>query len=256
MPDYQEFGKQIKRKTGIDLSLYKEAQMRRRLTSLYGKRGYSSFSTYLAELHVNSTLFQEFLECLTINVTEFYRNKNYWNEFEQSILPQVKGVNGNLTIWSAGCSTGEEAFTIAYISKSYLTSYQVSIMATDLDEKILHKAKQAYYSEGSVVDVSDVMKNELFERHDHLYRVKELYRKMVTFKQHNLLNDPFIKDCDVIICRNVLIYFTDIAKDSIFQEFSSSLRTGGILFLGSTEQIFNPEQYGLEKIGSFFYRRK
>lgn len=128
-------------------------------------------------------------------------------------------------------------------------------MATDLDVQILHKAMLAYYSERSVVDVPEMMKNELFERHGHLYRVKELYRIMVTFKQHNLLSETFIKECDVIICRNVLIYFTDIAKDLIYQQFSSSLRSGGILFLGSTEQVFSPEKYGLEKIGSFFYRK-
>lgn len=88
MPEYQEFGKQIKRKTGIDLSLYNEAQMKRRLTSLYGKRGFSSFSTYLEELHLNSILFEEFLDYLTINVTEFYRNKNIGKNLNKTSYPR------------------------------------------------------------------------------------------------------------------------------------------------------------------------
>ncbi len=108
MPDYAVFIGNIKKKTGIDLSLYKEAQMKRRLTSLYEKRGYRNFIDYYEAIHSSKELLEEFLDRMTINVSEFYRNAQRWDVLDKKIFPKLLAGNKKLKIWSAACSTGEE----------------------------------------------------------------------------------------------------------------------------------------------------
>ena len=113
LPEYEDFTQKIKKMTGIDLSLYKEAQMKRRLTSLYEKRGYKSFRDYYQAIENSHEVLTEFLDRLTINVSEFYRNYKRWEVLENKILPSLLSSSRKLKIWSAACSTGEEPYTIA-----------------------------------------------------------------------------------------------------------------------------------------------
>ncbi len=115
MSDYIDFILKIKKKTGIDLSLYKEAQMKRRLTSLYEKRGFRNFLDYYAAIHNDNELLNEFLDRMTINVSEFYRNAQRWEVLENKIFPMLLAKNRKLKIWSAACSTGEEPYSLAMV---------------------------------------------------------------------------------------------------------------------------------------------
>jgi chemotaxis protein methyltransferase CheR len=128
-------------------------------------------------------------------------------------------------------------------------------MATDLDENVLEKAKQAVYMDRSIRDVPQAYVNKYFTQEQQLYKITDNLKKAIQFKKQNLLTDTFDNDYDLIICRNVMIYFTEEAKHLLYHKFAKALRTGGILFVGSTEQIFTPAQYGLESADTFFYRK-
>ncbi|MBB5172890.1 CheR family methyltransferase [Texcoconibacillus texcoconensis] len=255
MNDYEQFIEDINKKTGIDLSQYKEAQMKRRLTSLREKRGYNDFRKYFQALSEDKELYEEFLQRMTINVSEFYRNPKRWHVLEEQILPRLYHENRKLKVWSAACSTGEEPYTISMVLSKFLPLKNIHVLATDIDESILERARNGFYPESSVKEVPKPMMDTFMKKEGSGYRVSDDLKKTVTFRKHNLLSDRFETGFDLIICRNVLIYFTEEAKDQLYHKFNQSLRTGGTFFVGSTEQIFNPSRYGFETEDTFFYKK-
>lgn len=253
--DYIQFIERVHTKTGIDLSQYKEAQMKRRLTSLREKRGHDNFKSYFNALEDNSLLLNEFLDRMTINVSEFYRNRKRFEVLEEKVIPYLLQKKKKLRIWSAACSTGEEPYTLAMVLNRHIPLQQVEILATDLDGLALGKAQAGLYHERSLKEVPPEILKKYFRKEGSTYRVIDEVRKSVTFKKHNLLADRYQKDFDLIVCRNVMIYFTEEAKKTIYKNFSHSLIDGGIFFVGSTEQIFSPQTHGFEVYDTFFYRK-
>ncbi|WP_164218951.1 protein-glutamate O-methyltransferase CheR [Virgibacillus sp. YIM 98842] len=255
--DYHVFAGHVLGKTGIDLKLYKERQMKRRITSLRNKHGYHNFTAYFNALETNKDLWEEFVDRITINVSEFFRNPKRWLVLKEKILPALLKTKqtSTLTIWSAACSTGEEPYSIAMILKEYFPHINFQIIATDLDEKALEKAALGVYQEQAVKEVPDFLKEKYFTEKEKLFPVKPELKQNITFKKHNLLKDVYPQNTDLIICRNVLIYFTDDAKEYIYNHFASSLRNEGILFVGSTEQIFHPAKYHFRIMDTFFYQK-
>lgn len=254
--DYEQFTLNIKKKTGIDLSLYKEAQMKRRLISLYEKKGYRSFQEFYQAISQDRVLLNEFLDRMTINVSEFYRNGKRWEVLETKILPKLLEKNNRLKVWSAACSTGEEPYTLAMILSKFMPLAQVQILATDIDDNVIERAKIGMYPDRSLNEVPLEMKMKFFTQDGSFFKISDEIKKTVTFQKQNLLADPFGGPFDLIVCRNVLIYFTEEAKDVLYNKFSGAMRKDGIFFVGSTEQIFNPSVYGLETEDTFFYRKK
>lgn len=253
--DYADFVSYIKIRTGIDLGLYKEAQMKRRLTSLYEKKGYRSFNDFSSALSSENKLLDEFLDRMTINVSEFYRNQKRWSVLEDKILPVLLKNHKPLKVWSAACSTGEEPYSLAMVLNNFPKGSYAKILATDLDRVALEKAKIGLYVERALAEVPIEVKHKHFTRQGAFYQVTDHIKNQVIFKQQNLLNDRFESGYDLIVCRNVMIYFTEEAKEVLYHKFSSALRPGGVLFVGSTEQIFNPAKYGFESADTFFYRK-
>ena len=253
---YSDFISRMNQMIGIDLSLYKEAQMKRRITSLRNKRGFENFSSYFQALKKDQILLDEFIDRLTINVSEFYRNPKRWEVLQEKVIPHLIHDKDKLTIWSAACSTGEEPYSLAIMLKERFPSLQVQILATDIDKGALDKAKQGVYKEQSLKDLPHIYKNKYFIQKNGLCYLNEKIKKMVNFKGHNLLADRYPQNIDLIICRNVLIYFTDEAKQEIYTNFSHSLNPDGVLFVGSTEQIFSPDQYNLSVFDTFFYKKE
>ena len=253
--DYKEFINQVKRKTKIDLSLYKEAQMKRRLTSLYEKKGFTSFQEFFQAMNNDQELLNEFLDRMTINVSEFYRNKQRWDVLENKIFPTLLKEGKPLKIWSAASSTGEEPYTIAMVLSKHVPLSSISILATDIDVNAIQRAKLGIYPERSLNEVPEDIKKKYFEKQGSYYHVADEIKKTVKFKQHNLLADSYESGFDLIVCRNVMIYFTEEAKDSLYQKFNAALRPGGMLFVGSTEQIFNPQSYHFAIEDTFFYKK-
>ncbi|WP_219836537.1 protein-glutamate O-methyltransferase CheR [Paenibacillus sp. R14(2021)] len=255
--DFSLFIERIKAKTAIDLSQYKEAQMKRRLITLRQKYGYDSFAAYYKDLDQDKKLLNEFLDRMTINVSEFWRNPSRWEAMEKKFLPELFKSGGRAKIWSAACSTGEEPYTLSMLIHEMGMQDRTSILATDLDNLVLQKAMQGIYQDRSIRDVPSHYLSKYFmkQNNDELAVASQL-KKIITFKQQNLLHDTFDSGFDIIVCRNVMIYFTEEAKHLLYHKFSQALKPGGMLFVGSTEQIFSPAQYDFESADTFFYRRK
>ncbi|WP_413380497.1 CheR family methyltransferase [Alkalihalobacillus sp. 1P02AB] len=253
--DYHDFITNIHNVTGINLSLYKETQMKRRLTTLRNKHGFVTFSDFFVAIKERPALFDEFLERMTINVSEFYRNRNRWNVLQTKILPRLMKETNSLKVWSAACSSGEEPYTLALMLSDFVQLREKMILATDIDEQIMERAKGGFYLERSVQQVPEQKLKTYFQREELGYRINDEIKKSIVFKKQNLLADRFETGFDLIVCRNVMIYFTEEAKHELYQKFSQALRPGGILFVGSTEQIFQAKQYQLEADETFFYRK-
>ncbi|SDH40639.1 CheR family methyltransferase [Alteribacillus bidgolensis] len=254
--DYTSFVHKVKKKTGIDLSMYKEAQMKRRLRSFFEKKEFSSFEDFFYNgINKDEDVLAEFLERMTINVSEFLRNPKRWEILTDVILPRLLKDRSKLKVWSAACSTGEEPYTLSIILDQYSGRKSSSILATDIDEAILLRAKTGFYTEKALKELSKDMLLHYFIKETSGYRVKDTLRNGIRFKKHNLLADMFETGFDLIVCRNVLIYFTEEAKHNIYKEFNKALNVGGVLFVGSTEQIFNPARYGFEAEDTFFYKK-
>ncbi|RUT36084.1 protein-glutamate O-methyltransferase CheR [Paenibacillus zeisoli] len=255
-PDYVGFIQSVKQHTGIDLAQYKEAQMKRRLTTLRTKNGHSTFSSFFSAMMADKKLFYEFLDKMTINVSEFWRNPNRWEVLRDKIIPELVASRSRLKVWSAACSTGEEPYTISMILSDLGLLQSSYLLASDIDEGALAKANEGLYLERSLKDVPEEVSRRYFKPEGSaMYRIDDKLKKAVTFKKQNLLLDRFEEDFDLIVCRNVMIYFTEEAKSALYTKFANALRPGGILFVGSTEQIFSPGRYGLEAADTFFYRK-
>ncbi|AMA73572.1 MULTISPECIES: CheR family methyltransferase [Aneurinibacillus] len=253
--DFLQFIDKVKHKTGIDLALYKEAQMKRRLTSLRVKRGYHTFDSFFEAMTKNQELFNEFLDRMTINVSEFFRNPSRWQVLETKIIPRLLKEKGRLKCWSAACSTGEEPYSLAMLLSRFMPLSEIDITATDIDEGAIAKAKRGVYVERSLQNMPKDLAAKYFRKEEAMYAISDDIKRRIKFKRHNLLADPFDKNHDLIVCRNVMIYFTEEAKHDLYHKFAASLRTGGVLFVGSTEQIFQPQHYGFEPEDTFFYRK-
>ncbi|MGP4071942.1 CheR family methyltransferase [Piscibacillus sp. B03] len=255
MDDYQSFIKWIYKDVGVDLSLYKEKQMKRRLTSLRERRSYNNFQDYYQALKKDHKLMKEFMNRITINVSHFYRNYNRWEILKKDILLGIMSGKKNIKVWSAACSTGEEPYTIAMMLSDFYDLKDISILATDIDEEAIEQAKVGVYSERSLDETPKDKRERFFKKTNSTYVISEDIKKTVHFKKHNLLEDEYEQSFDLIVCRNVLIYFTEQAKISVYHKFNKSLSSNGVLFVGSTEQLFRPKDHNFEPIKTFFYKK-
>ncbi|MFX3622739.1 MAG: protein-glutamate O-methyltransferase CheR [Ectobacillus sp.] len=251
---YTSFITSFKARFGMDLSLYKQDRIRRRIESFLLRNGFTSYNSLLAALS-DHKLLESFIEHLTINVSGFFRNHTRWEILEKKILPLLsQGNPRKLKVWSAACAAGEEPYTLSMIlEKVFPNRYEIH--ATDIDSQILQKAKQGIYQDRSLTEVPEHIKNIHFIKEGQSYIVKPHIKQYVKFKKHDLLTHSYEQQYDLIVCRNVTIYFTEQARSMMYKKFSQSLRSGGVLFVGSTEQILAPEQYGLKVIDPFFYQK-
>ncbi len=255
MDKYESFKKQVYSLIGIDLSSYKEKQMKRRIESLLTRNKYKDFDDYFEGLKKDNRLLDEFINYLTINVSEFFRNPTQWEVLEKEILPGLIKNNKKLNIWSSACSTGEEPYTLVMLLTKFFSLKDISVLATDIDLGAIEKAKAGIYNEKSLQNVSTDFKNKYFEQVGNNYIIHQSIKDCVQFKHVDLLKDKYPSGCNLILCRNVLIYFTEDAKVNIYKKFYDSLSNDGVLFVGSTEQIIMPERYNLKSAKTFFYKK-
>lgn len=254
--DYEWFKTAVYNLTKIDLSSYKEKQMKRRIDTLIAKNNVVGYDKYIAYIKENHAKFEEFVNYLTINVSEFYRNPDQWQVLEKEIIPELITKFGrNLKIWSAACSTGDEPYSLVMALSSHIPLEQIKVYATDLDKQVIAKAKMGLYSDKSISNVPEDLKKKYFTKVGLSYQISEDIKKRVEFGEHNLLKDSYREGWHMIICRNVLIYFTEEAKDEVFVKFQRALASKGILFIGSTEQIINYKDMGYGRRNSFFYEK-
>lgn len=257
MGDYEKFKEKIFQLTKIDLSCYKERQMKRRIDSLITKRKITTYDEYVEAIKRDKEMLEEFVAYLTINVSEFYRNPEQWGILEESILPDLFNRFGKpLKIWSAACSTGDEPYSLVMLLSKFMPLNKIEIIATDIDLQVIEKAKAGLYADKSLKALPKEFVDKYFEKiNDRTYAISDEIKSRVKFKQHNLLKDEYPNNCDLIVCRNVMIYFTEEAKFEIYRKFNAALKPGAILFVGSTEQMIQPKTLGFQAIHSFFYQK-
>lgn len=254
--DYEAFKKEVFKISTINLDAYKEKQMKRRIDALIKKNGYTDYKPYVEALKNNSSLYTEFINYLTINVSEFYRNPTQWQVLENEVIPLLQKNNSSvLKIWSAACSTGDEPYSLAMLLLKLMPASKFKIIATDIDKQVLEKAKTGIYTSKSIEGLPKEYVAKYMTKLADTYSVSDEIKRCVEFKQHNLLRDSYPTDCDLIVCRNVLIYFTEEAKDDIYKNFNASLKNNGVLFVGSTEQIISSYKYNFKPIKTFFYQK-
>lgn len=254
--DYEYLKKEVLALTAIDLNCYKEKQMKRRIDTLISKHKIEGYDKYVQGLRSDRALFDEFVNYITINVSEFYRNPEQWKFMDEKVIPELINKFGkNLKIWSAACSTGDEPYSLVMALSKHLPLNNIKIYATDLDKQVIAKAKVGLYAEKSVESVPADLKSKYFTKVGPSYKISDEIKARVDFKEHNLLKDTYPTDYHMIVCRNVLIYFTEEAKDEVFRKYYNSLAKGGVLFIGSTEQIINYKEIGYERKNSFFYQK-
>lgn len=242
--------------TKINLDNYKSGQMRRRLEGFIDRTQRMDVTVYCQRLDHDPKSVQDLRDFLTINVSEFFRDTEPFRILETRIFPILLRANQNLKIWSAGCSIGAEPYSLAMILQKISPGRQHRILATDLDTKILARA-----AAGGPYSASEVkgVPREFIARHMEAdgkdFRVAENIKGRVEFKQHDLLTGPPESDFDLILCRNVMIYFTDKAKDYLHTGFARSLKNQGVLFLGSTEALLDFQERGLKRLHTSFYQK-
>ncbi len=255
--EYSYLKTRIKQLTGVDLDNYRERQMRRRLTSFISRTSAPSVVAYCRMVESDRTMLEDLRSFLTIKVSEFFRDPLPFEQLKTEILPQLLMDRTRLSIWSTGCSVGGEPYSIAIILDKLTPYAKHRIVATDIDVISLQKARAGGpYRSNEVRNVPTQLLREYFDVFDDSYHVKDKIRQKVDFKKHDLLRDPYESGFDLIVCRNVTIYFTEEAKVRLNQQFCQSLSPGGILFVGGTEAIARARELGLTTLGHCFYRKQ
>ncbi len=253
--DWETFKQKLNAKSGINLNDYKPAQMQRRINNLMTRHGVNTFMGFFQLIDSNSQLYKDFIDYLTINVTEFFRTPEKFVELETKVLPELLAKSPKLNIWSAGCSIGAEPYSLAMILNDLTPNIRHRILATDLDVEMLAKAKKGIYTANEFKNIPSSRESKYFKQAEGTYTISEDIKSRVEFQRHNLLLDKFETGFDLILCRNVVIYFTEEAKDVLYRRFLAALKPGGVLFVGGTEAILNFREIGFQHYLPFFYRK-
>lgn len=260
--DYQFISQTVYKECGIVLNELKRDMVYSRLARRIRAAKLNNFAEYIDYLQANKdTEFTDFINAITTNLTSFFREPHHFQFLQNKIIPQLKAIHKTdkrIRIWSAGCSTGMEPYSIAMtLQNRFPSNYDVKILATDLDTEVLQTAKEGIYDAQNVTGVDDDMLVKYFQKRSeqNRYRVKDQVRALITFKQLNLLQGwPMQGPMDVIFCRNVVIYFDIETKNQLFARFAQLLRPNGYLILGHSETMSREIKF-FKAIGNTIYQR-
>ena len=248
--------------TGIKLSEHKRNMVYGRLSRRLRRLGMSSFDSYCEVLGSRSgPEFTEFVNAITTNLTSFFRENYHFDFLKQTLLPELarKKTDKRFRVWSAGCSTGEEPYSIAMTiaDTAERQRWEAKILATDLDSNVLEKGRSGIYSIERIQGLPEAIKKMGFHRrrNESDVVVKDRFRRLITFKQLNLLNDwPMKGPFDFIFCRNVVIYFDKDTQRILFDKMADLLVPNGYLFIGHSESLHRVSSRFLSK-GRTIYQR-
>lgn len=237
----------LRRNKGVDFSLYRPGTIRRRILSRIKATGCGDFADYILYLNREPLEYDRAIEAVTINVTEFFRDPEIFTCLSEDIFPEMirsKDARGRriVRIWSAGTSNGEEAYTLAILFLEILgeraSDFHLKIYGTDIDPDCLEKAKAGVYSPSSLKHVPPRFLVKYFEKKGENYTVTPRLKALTRFQRHDLVADNVLTHMDVILCRNVVIYFTRPLQDFVYANFAKALNKGGFLILGKVESLW------------------
>lgn len=241
----------IHEKSGIFFAENKKYLIKNRLAKRMAALGMKSYKDYFYHVKYDTTQreFNELMNLVTTNETSFFRNEPQLLSFSEEVLPllteekEMGSRHKTLRIWSAGCSTGEEPYTLAIMileKLKTLVSWTVEIIANDISEQVLHKARLGEYSGMTLRNVEPDMLSRYFSKEGDTYRINPEVKSLVKFAQMNLNDQRMFslnRDVDVIFCRNVMIYFSNEVRKGIVRGFYNSLRPGGYFYIGHSETL-------------------
>ncbi|HEY5430183.1 MAG TPA: protein-glutamate O-methyltransferase CheR [Solirubrobacteraceae bacterium] len=253
--DYAAFCEGLQQICGVDLTQYKRPQMERRLRAFFARKGITNLTDCLDGLRRDRTELDALLDRVTINVSQLWRHPDQWNRLERDVLGELAAA-GPVRAWSAGCSYGAEATTLAAVCQRAIPQGRVTILGTDIDKRMIERARAGVFSEEDArgVDVSDMARG--FDRVPEGWRAKETLRRLMTFERGDLLRlRPRPASQDLILCRNTVIYFAERIRDELHGRLAHTLRPGGYLVVGATERVSKPSELRLEMAHPFIYRK-
>ncbi|WP_347156838.1 CheR family methyltransferase [Pontibacter chitinilyticus] len=231
-------------RTGIDFSNYKRPTIIRRISRRMVAIDISRLDDYLEYLNLHSSEVEVLRKEFLIGVTKFFRDEEAYLVLATKVIPALvdsKKPSGQLRIWVAGCSSGEEPYSIAILVREYMDKVkkelEVKIFASDIDRKALDFASKGIYPMSSLTEVSEERLNGFFVKDEGKYRITQRVQRMVIFAPHNVSNDPPFSRIDLVSCRNMLIYMNPVLQKKVIDKFHYSLLVGGFLFLGTSESI-------------------
>jgi len=232
--------RELAEKYDVDFSGYNRNFLRRRIANRMHRTGTVSLSFYRRFLMENPEELSEFLQNITINVSEFMRNPEVFVKLEMAILQDIsRKIKGRvIRFWTAGCSRGEEPYSLAIIlhKLSMLKNSFIQIVATDIDDIALEQARRGVYNSESLNNLSPSDKKLYFHHSkDSKYEIADKIKKPIYFKKHDIVRGPDLGKFDMIICRNVSIYFTRSYQERMYERFCNDLFTNGYLVTGKTE---------------------
>lgn len=248
--DWAELCRVTERVLRVALACYKRDQIERRVEAFLRQEMFADLATFVASLSQDRQLALKFHTYLTIHVTEFFRDPSYWDNLASALNPSP----GRVKVWSAGCAQGAEPVSVAI----WLTGLgrPCEVLGTDSDELILARARTGMYTDGDIKGVPPRLVSQGFEsRGAGGWVVRPEILARIRYQRHNLLADPFPAGFDVILCRNVLIYFEEGVRREVVSRLVGSLAAGGLLFIGATETILFAREAGLSLVGPSLYRK-
>jgi chemotaxis protein methyltransferase CheR len=253
--DYTDFCDGIRILTQIDLAQYKRGQMERRIRSFAGRQGVEDLAEYLHALRSDKGRLDEFLDRMTINVSQLWRNPEQWEMLAARVVPEL-AESGHVRAWSAGSSYGAEAYTLAAVCRETAGRAKIDIRGTDIDRRVVTRARDGEFDAEDARSAPRKVLEKWFEPFGDGWRAKRELKAVTTFDVGDLLRiRPPVETFDLVLCRNTVIYFTEEVRDALHGRLAASLRTGGYLMVGSTERVSNPAALGLEPAHPFTYRK-
>ena len=262
--EFEQVRALVKKTTGINLEVNRYELVYNRLAGRLRVFRLRAFSEYLALIRDSNGEFVNFINAITTNVTSFFREQHHFEYLTQTILSSWRAQESRrrIRIWSAGCSSGEEPYSIAMVLKENLNEFKdwdIKILATDLDSSILEKAKRGIYPEECVLNLNPERRRLWFRRgrggNKGFVRVCPSLQELITFKQLNLMHKwPFKGPIDLIFCRNVVIYFDKETTRNLIAQFYQILTNDGHLFMGHSESIMGTEVC-FDRMGRTIYRK-
>ena len=229
---------------GLNFNDYKKASLKRRIKKRLDANNLSSYLEYIQFIDVHPDEYEHLFDTLFINVTEFFRDPEAWDKLDQEVLRDIlagKKVGDPIRAWCASCSSGEEPYSLAMLLAERLgeafDDHEITIYATDIDEGALAEARKGRYSPDKLKNVAPEFVDKYFTRDNDVYKINRKIRQMVIFGKQNLVTDPPISHLDLIVCRNVLIYFNSDLQQKVLLKFNFSLNENGYIFFGKSESI-------------------
>ena len=242
--DFEQYRKLIYTESGITFTPTNRSILESRLKEQLRDKPQMTVKAYFDEITKNKEELKSFLDSITTNLTRFFRNQAHFDALENYVIPELinnirKTSPGTIKIWSAGCSTGEEPYTLAMLLNQILpASWKFEILASDISLKCLMTAKEGFYADSRIVGIPDNYLTKYFDKVDGGYKIHADIQSKIKFDYHNLKNDSGQKNFDIVFCRNVIIYFDEAAQTAVINRFYNSMAAKSFLFIGHSESLF------------------